>query len=681
MTRRSAAHRSQVSRPSVQAGVIRNARARRPHLPFAAALLLLAAAATQASAQVVVASPATVPAAEPEKTPPPDATPQISDAERSAINITAYDLDARLMPRTAGLLMRARLTLRNDGAEPLTHLALQISSSLRWTGATLVDGTRRQPLTLAQHLLETDTDHTGREQELVLSLPAPLAPGASLQLDTFYGGTITANADRLMRIGATAEAALAADWDRLGPERTGMRGFGNVLWYPVASPQLFLGDGATLFNGIGSMEARERSASMALRLAVETLGDQPAAAYFCGRRQPLKPVTGDTAEAADTPAALAPGLVTAEFPAAPLGFRTPSLFLLPQTETLLAPFSTTGTDLLATEGADDLTGQSLATAAEHVAPLLSEWLGAQPLTALTLINNPGQPFEDGPLVVAPLATLSRDAPEPALVHGLSHAWLLTGQPWIDEGVAMFLTLKWTERTAGRTAALAQLADLTQPLALAEPALADPNADPATKPAAHRSAAAVPGTLAPGTEGQSLPDAYTELYYRRKAAAVFWMLDDLLGDAAVEQAFAALRSPSPPDTTPAAAALHLEALLEKTSGKDLKLFFSDWVLHDRGLPDLAIGDVSASVLPAAPGRSTGWLVAVTVRNDGGAVAEVPLTVSAGSFQKTERIAVPAFSSLTTRVVSEAEPTEVVVNDGSVPEVANTLHRRAIVVHTK
>ena len=662
--------------------MIRNTWARRPHLPAAAALLTLLAASLPCAAQVVVASPSTVPAAGPEKTPPPDATPQITDAERSAITVTAYDLDVRLTPRTAGLLTRARLTLRNDAAEPLSHVALQISSSLRWTGATLVDGARRQPLTLAQHLLETDTDHTGREQELVLSLPAPLAPGASLQLDTFYGGTITANADRLMRIGATAEAALAADWDRLGPERTAVRGFGNVLWYPVASPQLFLGDGATLFDGIGRMERRERAATFALRLAVETLGDQPAAVYFCGRRQPLKPVTGE-GEASDTPAALAPGLVTAGFPAAPLGFRTPSLFVLPQTETLLAPFSTTGTDLLATEGADDLTNGSLATAAEHVAPLLSEWLGAEPLTAFTLLNNAGQPFEDGPLVVAPLATLSRDAPEPALVHGLSHAWLLTGQPWIDEGVAMFLTLKWTERTSGRPAAMAQLAELEQPLALAEPA-AKPDAElpsAGTPPASRASAAKASGSVQPVPEGQTLPGAYTELYYRRKAAAVFWMLDDQLGDAPLQQALAALQTPLANSATPETLALHLEALLEKTSGKDLKAFFSDWVLHDRGLPDLAIGDVSASVLPAGPGRSTGWLVAVTIRNDGGALADVPLTVSAGSFQKTERVQVPAFSSLTTRVVSEAEPTEVTVNDGSVPEVSNSTHRRTIVVHTR
>ncbi len=136
--------------------------------------------------------------AEAGKQAPANATPQLTDADRAAIHITRYELDIRIVPVASRLTGRARLTLRNASENPLPRIALQISSTLTWESAS-VQGTA---LPLAQHLLDTDADHTGRTRELILMLPKPLSPGENLTLDTFYSGTIAANGERLERLGA-----------------------------------------------------------------------------------------------------------------------------------------------------------------------------------------------------------------------------------------------------------------------------------------------------------------------------------------------------------------------------------------------------------------------------------------------------------------------------------------------
>jgi hypothetical protein len=59
------------------------------------------------------------------------------------------------------------------------------------------------------------------------------------------------------------------------------------------------------------------------------------------------------------------------------------------------------------------------------------------------------------------------------------------------------------------------------------------------------------------------------------------------------------------------------------------------------------------------------VAVTVENTGGAGAEVPVIVSADTGEKRDRMVVRAHQKEITRVSLPGKPTEVVVNDGSVP----------------
>jgi hypothetical protein len=628
------------------------------------------------------------PAAQPAATQPSDAQQQaspnpstpaqsdplaVTDAERSALTFTAYDLDVHLTPASAAVFVRAGITLRNDGPTPLARLVLQISSSLHWDALS----TRSLPsvptmsLPFVTRLIDTDADHTGKMTEAVVPLPQPLAPGASISLIALYSGAIPPSAERLTRIGAPDDQALAADWDSISPSLTALRGFGNVLWVPVSAPPVFLGDSARLFQSVGNSRLRQSAATVRLRLAVEYTGDPPDAAFFCGLRQPLAAISDN----ADLPAAESPGIATALFDAHPLGFRTPSLFITDR------PSSQSGTPanptLIAavTDHYDAL--PAYAAAAALVEPLLTDWLGPQPLTSLTILDHPGQPFEDDALLIRPMRAVEPATLAPALAHSLTHLWIHSSHPWIDEGLAQFLSLLWTERTAGRAAALAELQNAAHPLALAEPK------DPDSAGCPIHDGSIVMGGVEPGTSpkcasespaGTSLVSATSDIFYRTKAAAVWWMLRSIVGDDPLKQALQTYRLDPSLDRDPTA----LQHTLENASHKDLRWFFDDWVYRDRGLPALSIVNVASSQLTSRSGLPAGWLVAVEVRNDGNAIADVPVTVRSADASETQRLRISGRSSASIRIVFAGTPAEVQVNDGSVPETQTSLHTRQLVL---
>ena len=141
-----------------------------------------------------------------------------------------------------------------------------------------------------------------------------------------------------------------------------------------------------------------------------------------------------------------------------------------------------------------------------------------------------------------------------------------------------------------------------------------------------------------------------------------MLRDLVGDA---QLAAALTAYAPAeDTTPE----YFERVVEKSSGKDLKWFFDDWVYRDRGLPDFSI----SGVFPTPAATEGQWLVALDISNDGYAEAEVPVTVRSKDATATERLRIPAKGKVSRRMLIGGQPTEVQVNDGTVPEVRESEH---------
>jgi hypothetical protein len=501
--------------------------------------------------------------------------------------------------------------------------------------------------------------------EAVITLPQPLAPGASLSLVALYSGAIAPSADRLVRIGAPGTQAVAQDWDAIAPADpdadtltgTALRGFGNVLWYPVDTPPVFLGDGAKFFDLVGRTKLRESAATLRLRLAIEYSGEPPDAAYLCGRRGQFTAISDN----ADAPATDAPGIATVTFDTQPIGFRTPSLFITAAAARLTGPPD--NTDLIAVISGRDSVLPAYASAAADIVPMLTGWLGPQPDSPLTILDHPGDPFEDDALLVQSMSAQSMSpstAPDLlnlALVHSLTHAWMHSSHPWIDEGLPEFMSLLWIERTKGRTAALAQLATLDQPLALAEPDFSNP---------AHE----------PSLAGASLADASGEVFYRNKAAAVWWMLRAIVGDDALKQALQTYRKDSRVGRDPQG----LQHTVESVTHKDLAWFFRDWVYNDRGLPDLRIANVTPSQLQPNGAAAAGWLVAVEVHNDGFADAEVPVIVRSADANETRQLRVPARSSASVRIVFAGRPGQVQVNDGTVPETESSTHIRDIVLPT-
>jgi hypothetical protein len=272
------------------------------------------------------------------------------------------------------------------------------------------------------------------------------------------------------------------------------------------------------------------------------------------------------------------------------------------------------------------------------------------LNLLSILDNNGQPFEDDALLVAPMRIAEPDVLAPSLVHSLTHAWFASSHVWLDEGVPQFMSLLWLAQSQGREVAIDHLQQEAKTLALAEP---DPGKNAAD-------------------EGQSLILANDEVYYRTKATAVLWMLRSLVGDDALKAALQLYRNDKQ-DSEPK----EFQRVLEQSSKRDLGWFFDDWVYRDRGLPDLSIVNVTPRALDQIGDKGPGWLVAVEVKNDGAAAADVPVTVRSGALTATQRLRVPGHSSASTRIVFEGTPSEVLVNDGSVPEVTASVHTRQIV----
>jgi hypothetical protein len=548
--------------------------------------------------------------------------PQATNAERQALTFTSYDLNVHLVPRNLALAVEARMTVRNDGQQPLTRIALQISSALSFETVA----TEGKKLAFVQQTLNSDVDHTGQLHEAVVTLAAPLAPGATLPVEAAYSGTVPVSAKRLTAIGAPGDTAEASDWDRVSEDFVGLRGFGNVVWYPVSSVPVALGDGNKVFEEIGRQELRESGATVTLHVTEEFTDQPPNVAILDGHAV--------TATPAATPTGAFPGVIEFSQGPAKLGFATPSLFLARETVDAEG-----GVDVY-TKTLDAGNAQAYLTAASTVQSLLHDWLGTHPRAALTVVDLPDSDdasAEAGAALLTPVTAASPEALTTGMVHALAHAYFWSPRAWLNDGVPEFLVTLWLEQTKGKTAALEHLESGRDALSLAEPA-------------------------SPGEgEGEPLIEAHDAVYSRTKAAYVLGMLRTLTGDPALEKALQAYDPAK--DTQPD----YFEHLLEKSSGKDLRWFFDNWVYQDRGLPDLEITHVYPS--QANLGET---LVAIDITNHGYAEVNVPVTLHSTSTSVTDHVRVPAHGVITHRMEIQGHPTEVDVNDGSVPEVSDSIH---------
>jgi hypothetical protein len=558
--------------------------------------------------------------------------PAAADAERQAVSFTGFDMDVRLRSAAQQMAVRALVTVRNDGKVPLAQIPLQISSSLNWERIRV----NAKDVAFQVATLNSDADHTGQLHEAAVPLTVPLAPGQSLQLDVVYSGAIAPSAQRLLVIGTPGDVALHSDWDRISVPFTGLRGFGNVVWYPVASVPVILGDGARLFDEIGEHKLRIAGAHFRLRLTVEfPHGQAPTVALINGHSVPLTVTESGALDQNQEVAGVATGLMDG----ATLGYEAPSLMVAIRN-------AHKGTNLTAwTLPENDVAVQGWTQAAATVTPFLQSWLGLRPRSQLTLIDLPDPedaPFETGALLATSLHEAPAEQLEGILAHALTHAWMQSPRAWLSEGVAHFMGTLWVEKQRGREQALGTLESGRTALALAEPES--------------------PGRSA----GQPLAEAISPVYYRTKATYVLWMLRDVAGDQTLS---AALRAYDPTqDLGKDTGRCSFELLLEQAGvRRDLSWFFADWVDTDKGLPDITID--SAFPSPNAAGN---WLVAVNLTNSGYAQTEVPVTVRSDSATVTQRVRVPAHGKAIQRLLIQGKPTEVQVNDGTIPETQASVH---------
>ncbi len=571
------------------------------------------------SGSTPAASPAT-PAAKPAEAP--------TDAEREAITFLSYDLDVHLRPKEHAMAVRARVALRNDSASPLHRLPLQISSTLQWTSVRIADA----PATFSQQLVNSDIDHTGVLREAVIALAQPLEPQQTIAVDLTYEGTAALSSTRLEQIGTPTEVAESSDWDRVADDFVGLRGFGNVAWYPITSVPVALGDGAKFFSEAAEERQRQSQATVTMKVTEEFFGEAPNLAVLDGETFTVTPTT--------QPAASVPGIVTCTLPPTRLGFASPSLFLVTRARQ-------EGDGVTVFARTEDVTNaQAYMKAATMVVPLIHRWLGTEPRGTLNIVDLPEKgdaPFEDGSVLFTNVQSAEPYKLGDTLIHSLTHLYFYSSYPWLQEGVPSFMGSLWLEQNLGKDAAIQRLDNSRGALSLAEPG---------------------DGASA----SQALVTARDPVYYRTKATYVFWMLRGLAGENALAHALHEYQAGS--DTT----GRGFEQVLERASGKDLKWFFEDWVYHDRGLPDLSIAGVypNNATVPGA------YIVAVDVSNSGTAEAEVPVSVSSGTTTVTERLRIPAKSRISHRFLLQGQPAEVAVNDGTVPEVQASVHRQTLAV---
>lgn len=540
--------------------------------------------------------------------------------DRTAFTFLHYDLELRIDLDGHALAARGKIRLRNDSAMPQKDATLQISSSLGWRMIEL----NGKPVQFVANAYTTDVDHTGAVTEAVVTLPAPLPPKGVLELEVGYEGTIASDAARLTRAGVPAEPAAHSDWDQIGEPVTAVRGVGYVAWYPVSLPAASLAD-TSLGAALADWKNAQRASTMRANLCWVAEAEQ-LSVVANGRLEGVNRSVLGTGEEATTHT----GCSTYSF--GPIGWTVPS-FAIAEYATLSRP-AIDVYHLTAEQGA----AQEYALATEKVLPFESDWFGA-PRQKVQVVQLPDgdAPFESGPMLFTPLGASDRKALEVAMIHQLVHASVSSPRPWIEEGLAHFAQALQREQQDGRKAAIAYMQQFLPALIQAEAGVA----------------------RTPGSEAStSLVNSGDEIMYRVKAMYVLWMLRDMVGDAALGRALKSYRPDA--DKTPA----YLPQLIAQAARRDLAWFFDDWVYRDRGLPEFRVD--------AAYPRATlagGSVVTVTIDNLGNASAEVPVFVTTAGGEIQKRMQVQGKNKATTRIEVPGAPSEVTVNDGSVPASSN------------
>ena len=545
--------------------------------------------------------------------------------DREAFTITKYDLEVRLEPQQQRLGARGKIVLRNDSTEPQKIVALQISSSLDWRAIRL-NGNGVQ---FVSQSYTSDIDHTGALSEAIVTLPSAINPKDSAELEIGYEGVIPLDATRLARVGVPPEISRHTSWDHIGASFTAVRGAGFVTWYPITTESADFSEGNSLFEVVDRWKAREAASEFKVSFAMSRTSVEAAPTLLCSGEGGGSAEFGRNQSVLATCAWKPLASVTPMFAMANYVFESKpplNLFSLPGHEAGAEKYSS-----------------ALAPATKFV----TEWFGkpSVPVAIGDFADPHAAPFESGTLLMVSMAGEDTKLAGINLVHELVHSALSSRRPWVYEGLAHFAEAAYREEQGGREAALVLLG-------IHRAAFLD----------AEKDVAAAQGKNA----GQPLITTFDEIYYRSKAAYIWWMLRDLAGDDALKSAIGKYRAGDDKDPK------YVEGLVEAAAKRDLGWFFDDWVYHDRGLPDLRV----QSVHPWKGDKDVQMLT-ITLENLGAAGADVPFTVRCEGSDVSKHLEVRAKSTATTRVEMPCAPVEIIVNDGSVPEsdLANNVFKIA------
>jgi hypothetical protein len=548
--------------------------------------------------------------------------------DRNAFTFAHYDLKVTLDPHQQGLSAEGTVELRNSSKVPQPEVVLQISSSLHWL-SVLAGGEQVEWL---QQVYTSDIDHTGALNEAIVRFEEAVPPGGSVRLSVRYSGTVTKDATRLERIGTPPQVARRSDWDEVREGFTALRGAGFVVWYPVAMEAANLAEGNELFETLRAW--REREAGAVLRVQVKRIA----------------PPEGDGTKVlfvANAPEAKPGAEITAEF----LGAEPVIVMLEDPAETTDRPRVAAFYTASHTNFARDYMA-----AAEKVIPELESWFGTpQSKVVLVELTDPNAlPYDVGSYYFVPMRSVLPAAAEVALTRPVVHAMVDSGRPWIREGLAAFAQALVREHQAGRRAAIAYLGQFSAALEVAESQSHGTLHEPSN---AKTDGKAEGDKLLATTGLQPLITTSDEVFFRTKAAYVWWMLRDMVGDRPLQAALAQYRAADDRESG------YMQRLIEAqlTEKRSLETFFDEWVYRDRGLPQLK---VDSAYVRKTIGEQT--VTAVTIENLGEAGCEVPVSVRSNAGENNVRVEVPAKGKAVVRVQFQAAPTEAEVNDGSVPE---------------
>jgi hypothetical protein len=579
------------------------------------------------------------------------ASSNLYSLDRNAFTITSYRLEVEIDRPSHVMAVNGRLVLRNESNLPQNHLALQVTSSLQWNMIGTdeealdckCDGERsRSTLEWLGEPYTSDIDHTGILSEAIVTLGKNVPPGGRVAIDIQYGGTVTADATRLTRMGLPEQLALHSDWDQISEAFTAVRGLGHVVWYPVSIEAVSMSDGNAVSDAIARWQHRHRNSTFDAKISVEMESASRLAVVTnvpgsgvggVEPRQLERDGRSQTVSFASATLMLNP--LTSEVPA--FAIANYDTLFRPAVEVLFAP-------------EQSLIAKDYAAAAEASESLLDNWLPqteTHPMRVIELTEPDANPYQEGASLFTPLASVTQPNLQLLLLPTQVSARFANTRPWMQQGLGLFLQAILNRERGGRDEALKFLDQYEGPLAKVEELARSGNsADRSSQPKSD--------------SDNTLLNTSDDIYLRVKGGFVFWMLHDMLGETTLQHALAAYRASADREPT------YFQKLLEAQSKHDLERFFDDWVYRDRGLPDFRIVTAFSRKLLSSTGQGNEYQVTATIENSGGASAEVPVTVHTASGSKMVRVLVRAHDKGYARVEVPVLPTRVVVNDGSVPE---------------